>query len=287
MFDTLEALQERVPALELPLGRVQAILTPLLVLGVALALLLWVGSVSALGGLVVAVVVMAGCSLLAREALATAETRPYEGVFFYQILPLAGLHAALLVAFALTGGDSILPGWVAWPVFGYLLLTGLALLGRALGEAGLGRWILLSPSAPQGALHQTLVHPALGGLARVALALAAAAGSPLALLLAVIYAWILLPGWARALVILRPAGAQPRIWPPGLLGEARLLASLIDPLSPPPTAEAPAPVHADEEPIEDEDSIEFTDENSGFSDENSEAEVIEHIERPAQLPVEE
>lgn len=207
----LAVLTDKVPEITSTRGWLRAAVTLLVVFGFALAALLVAESWYPFAALVLQFVIYAVAVWLYGQAVFGRKLRlAYSDAFFSRLLPALGLHLASLAYVLFCSGHfqgaqditvRIVPVPVAFVLGAYLIITGLLLMGRAFLAAGVETLSLVYNYYPdedrklENTTYKLLRHPALAGLARLALAFGLWNGTAFALLLAVVFVHAWHPRW--------------------------------------------------------------------------------------------
>jgi protein-S-isoprenylcysteine O-methyltransferase Ste14 len=204
-----DRLVETVPDLSTPRGVLRAVLTPIVIFLAALFLLNWLDNYSPFLAFLLQLVIFGLTYWLLRSFFDPHHHRlAYTDAFYNRFLPSAGLNMAGLVYILTSQGPDaeaarLIPTVLGRLVALYLLVTGIAVLVRAVQAAGLDTLAGLYIYYPEGgrqldwSIYKLLRHPVYSGVDRLALAFGLWNGSAYAILLAVLYAAVWHPIWYR------------------------------------------------------------------------------------------
>jgi protein-S-isoprenylcysteine O-methyltransferase Ste14 len=205
----LAVLTDKVPEITTPRGIARAVVTVLVIAGVALAALVIVEAWSPVLALVLQIAVYVLTYWLISQAVFGRRLRlSYADAFFTRFLPSVGLNLASALYVLLCNGwilgltyVPIVPKPLAAILDVYLVVTGLLLILRVVQLAGVDTLFLVYNYYPDegrrhsGSLYRLIRHPVYAGMDRLVLALALWNGSAYALLLAVLFIFAWHPRW--------------------------------------------------------------------------------------------
>lgn len=198
-------LVEHLPELGTARGLLRAFGTVLITGLIAIGLLWLLEPRSAFLALVIQLAVYGVAYWLMGDFLAPGHLH-YAEAFFNRALPAMGLHLAT-VLFVLTSSSRaeevprLIPPAIGVILGAYLVLTGIGIAARALREAGVDTLAGLPMYFPEagrlvtGSVYSVIRHPNYAGLARIALGFAMLAGTPFALMLALLFVAVYQPRW--------------------------------------------------------------------------------------------